>query len=804
MDSMDYKTFFKEITRISEAPYPYQERLANEPWPDLLDIPTGLGKTAGVVVAWLYKRLKKDKDTPRRLVYCLPMRVLVEQTFSSVRLWLERAGSFYRNPPLGQPTVHLLMGGEVDEEWELHPEKDMILIGTQDMLLSRALMRGYGMSRYKWPIHFGLLHNDALWVYDEIQLMGAGLPTSAQIEAFRRRFNVAFASRSIWVSATLNPSWLDTVDLHAHFENLQHLKLNSKEQMSDCVQKRWAAVKSLNRSSVMLTAENQKQSAKAYADALSKEIFEKHVAGTNTLVVLNTIERAQAVLEALDRQKHLAEPFLVHSRFRLRERKKLNAKLSESPAENGPGRIIIATQAVEAGVDITSRLLFTEVAPWSSLVQRFGRCNRYGEANDFGGAEVFWIDFEQDGKLENPYDRESITESRAKLNGLGSASAADLPATDATAPIHPVLRAKDLRELFNTEPDLSGFDVDISPYIRDADDLDAQMFWRDLSLGVDEQPHPLGEELCRASLGQAKVLLERVRKQEKRVYRWDSLDGQWKQFKGNVRPGNVLMLDTSAGGYSERFGFMASSSRPVVAIAQSMANRTIETYGADWRSRLTGAVELSAHLTDTEDAAIKLCRSIGEVEGQGAVIRAARWHDVGKAHAVFQATMHDCQIEEAGQRAPLLAKSPSRRRHQRKHFRHELASMLAWLKQSGDMENADLVAYLIASHHGKVRLSLRAMPGEKEPTPPFGPRYARGIWEGEELPEFKISEDETVLQTPLQLDLMELGEGAMGPSWTARTQRLLDTYGPFRLAWLEALVRVADWRASGAKKEEQA
>jgi CRISPR-associated endonuclease/helicase Cas3 len=43
---------------------------------------------------------------------------------------------------------------------------------------------------------------------------------------------------------------------------------------------------------------------------------------------------------------------------------------------------------------------------------------------------------------------------------------------------------------------------------------------------------------------------------------------------------------------------------------------------------------------------------------------------------------------------------------------------------------------------------------------------------------------------------MELGEGAQGPSWTARTQALLATQGPFRLAWLEALVRIADWRAT--------
>src|SRR5208282_199110 len=73
----------------------------------------------------------------------------------------------------------VLMGGEELEpakrEWDLYPERPCILIGTQDMLLSRALNRGYGMSRYRWPMHFGLLNNDAVWVLDETQLMGVGV-----------------------------------------------------------------------------------------------------------------------------------------------------------------------------------------------------------------------------------------------------------------------------------------------------------------------------------------------------------------------------------------------------------------------------------------------------------------------------------------------------------------------------------------------------------------------------------------------------------------------------------------------------
>src|SRR5690606_31675174 len=112
-------------------------------------------------------------------------------------------------------SVTVLAGGSEDVRrgtWDAYPEEDQIIIGTQDMLLSRALMRGYGMSRYRWPVHFAWMHNDALWVFDEVQLMGPGLPTSAQIEAFRRKTPLAVNSRSLWVSATLNRSWLNTVD----------------------------------------------------------------------------------------------------------------------------------------------------------------------------------------------------------------------------------------------------------------------------------------------------------------------------------------------------------------------------------------------------------------------------------------------------------------------------------------------------------------------------------------------------------------------------------------------------------------
>jgi CRISPR-associated endonuclease/helicase Cas3 len=107
----------------------------------------------------------------------------------------------------------------------------------------------------------------------------------------------------------------------------------------------------------------------------------------------------------------------------------------------------------------------------------------------------------------------------------------------------------------------------------------------------------------------------------------------------------------------------------------------------------------------------------------------------------------------------------------------------------------DLVAYLIAAHHGKVRLSIRSLPEEK-PTPPDLDRlFARGIWDRDQLPAVPLGEL-TVAPVTLDLSIMQMGDGPSGPSWLSRMIALRDRLGPFRLAYYEALLRVADQNAS--------
>jgi len=54
------------------------------------------------------------------------------------------------------------MGGTDSGDWHLYPDENAVLIGTQDMLFSRALNRGYASPRARWPMEFGLLNQDCL------------------------------------------------------------------------------------------------------------------------------------------------------------------------------------------------------------------------------------------------------------------------------------------------------------------------------------------------------------------------------------------------------------------------------------------------------------------------------------------------------------------------------------------------------------------------------------------------------------------------------------------------------------------
>lgn len=802
MQNLSFDDFFKIAT--GNEPFPYQRRLVlSESLPMLLDVPTGMGKTAAAVMGWLWRRYCGGEiagktsnavraETPRRLVYCLPMRVLVEQTRDEAIKWVQnlvRAGLLSNSEA---PKVHLLMGGEVDSDWDIYPELNAILIGTQDQLLSRALNRGYAMSRYRWPVHFALLNNDCLWIMDEVQIFGAGLPTTTQLQAFRNSLGTYAPAHFIWMSATLHPDWLKSIDFKDKIDKTAAFVLDGADKGCKGIAARMEADKPILKAGTELT----KDTVKKYAETLAKEVLQAHQSGALTLLVINRVDRAKEIFrelrKATAKSSTAPELLLLHSRFRPAERKgKMRNLFSPIPAN---GRIVLATQVVEAGVDISAKVLFTELAPWPSLVQRFGRCNRKGE-HFIGEARIYWIDIDSMMKEADfkPYEIEELGNARKILATLSNAGPKHLPKIEATQKISHVLRRRDLVDLFDTTPDLAGNDVDVSRYIRDSENIDVHIFWRswDGEPPPQDMAEPSADELCPVPVYAFKEFLKGT---DKKAWRWNGLDGAWELVRSEtIYSGQEYLLHQKMGGYDPDLGWDKDGTAQVpvlTGVVQYAPDKTDGDYNSirNWQilkehNKLVGS-EMNSILTALGNSVLP----VAELE------KAAIWHDSGKAHVKFQEFL--CGDDEAKMKEAIWAKSPFRnRKHKRPYFRHELASGLAAL-QNGQ---SDLVAYLAAAHHGKVRLSIRSLPGEKIPDD-SKTRFARGIWEGDELPPTELADGVMMDRTVLDLEPMEMGTGKNGPSWLARTLKLRDDYGPFRLAYLEALLKAADER--GSKEQE--
>jgi CRISPR-associated endonuclease/helicase Cas3 len=107
-----------------------------------------------------------------------------------------------------------------------------------------------------------------------------------------------------------------------------------------------------------------------------KEIMEASKSYERILVTTNTIRRAKELYEKL-REYH---PILLHSKFTQNDRKNKLDMISDGKNK----WICISTQVIEAGVDISAQILFTDIAPPCSLVQRAGRCCRPSHESESG------------------------------------------------------------------------------------------------------------------------------------------------------------------------------------------------------------------------------------------------------------------------------------------------------------------------------------------------------------------------------------------------------------------------------------
>lgn len=138
------------------------------------------------------------------------------------------------------------------------------------------------------------------------------------------------------------------------------------------------------------------------------------------LWVVNTVDRARKLARALRKRLPDAEVHCYHSRFKLQDREQRHKAVvaAFTPSAGGAPRPVIAvtTQVCEMSLDLDADLLLTEVAPPSSLVQRFGRANRHLRRGlDFLATLAV---YEPERAL--PYAKEDLAAGRRFLDSLGA------------------------------------------------------------------------------------------------------------------------------------------------------------------------------------------------------------------------------------------------------------------------------------------------------------------------------------------------------------------------------------------------
>ena len=412
-------------------PFPWQARLAEQvaetgEWPELIGIPTGLGKTACLDIAvWALAsqahRDPRNRTVPTRIWWVVNRRILVDDTYRHAL----RLESLLANPekPLdisldgttlssdglhGEAAVivqavsarlrHLAGGASPLQACRLrggdshnrprHPAQPAIICSTIPMYGSRVLFRGYGSSRSMRPIDAALAGVDCLVLLDEAHL---AQPLRVLLEAISGSGSLGVGTEYALPTQRMSPV---VVALTATGETSgSRFDLDEADRACDEIVKRLDASKPLSIPEIA-----QGDPTKRIATA-TKELLDALDAGKSyaVLVFTNTPKTALSVAKSLSSRRD-CEVVVATGRTRGVEAKKaVEAITSRMSAGRVPERhdgsrsghlVVVATQTLEVGADLDADYMVTEACGIRALTQRLGRLNRLGRRTHARGVYV--------------------------------------------------------------------------------------------------------------------------------------------------------------------------------------------------------------------------------------------------------------------------------------------------------------------------------------------------------------------------------------------------------------------------------
>jgi CRISPR-associated endonuclease/helicase Cas3 len=380
---MSINDFYKNYLDIS-TPYMHQvkiwEIIKKGKYPILLKAPTGSGKTEAVIAPFLAQFTKNKFSIAPRLIYVLPMRVLVNSIADRIRRYAHKVSK--------NISVEVQHGESPNTPFFI----DEIVITTLDQFIY-GYARVSGQVGHHLDIPAGAIAS-SLVVFDEAHMYRDGFTFSMM----RAMFEILFKAKIPFVVMTATmPETLEK----SLFENIPPKESNK------------VVCTGFNLNNQLDISIEKEPIYKDNEVNISDTLLDK-IRNKKTLIVLNQVKRAQQVYKEIKRRlgiKENEEIVLLHSRFTRKDRKEHEETSLGILPHKKDGKIIIpkgtgiaiSTQVLEAGVDFSAELLLTELAPADSLVQRVGRCARYKDEK--GEMVVFPVEKER-GHL--PYEKDYL------------------------------------------------------------------------------------------------------------------------------------------------------------------------------------------------------------------------------------------------------------------------------------------------------------------------------------------------------------------------------------------------------------
>lgn len=406
-DVIAFAEQFKTLTGFEPMKWQqrlYDERFANGALPSAVSVPTGLGKTA-VMAIWLVALAQQMKSgqvsLPRRLVYVVDRRAVVDQATQfaeNLRANLQNIGARGLRDALGMGEtealpISTLRGQFVDNrDWLEDPSRPAIIVGTVDMIGSRLLFEGYGVSRKMRPYHAGLLGTDTLVLLDEAHLVLPFEALLAEIAENSGRYGSqekALGSLTpkfqlLPLSATgrrqtAHPFVLEERDFRNPDDATVLQRLFAKKRLTLQEKGDEDLADALTEQAWALALSAQEQNAGEEVNPVLKPV--------RVIVYCNSRDVAEKTKTALDKKgeetiaKGRTELFVGARRIRERtiaeQRLKELGYLVEIDEQTAPA-FLVATSAGEVGIDLDADHLVCDLVAWERMVQRFGRVNRRG------------------------------------------------------------------------------------------------------------------------------------------------------------------------------------------------------------------------------------------------------------------------------------------------------------------------------------------------------------------------------------------------------------------------------------------